>query len=839
MSNKKRAHLLLLVLMLLCFRVQPKAQDDSAYMEIPVGVILNMRSLVGKTVHSCITIALSEFYKVNSHYQTRIVVHNRDTQGETLHALHTAFDLLEKTKVQAIIGSDSTTESKLMAVLGDEARIPILSLSPTPSSHNHPYFLQIAHDETIQFKGIAAMAESFGWKSLIVVCEDTDNGRDMATFMINVLREKSISVIYRSFILTSASNEVVQEELQKLSIMQTKIFVLHASPSLASCLLLNAKDLGMMDEGYKWIITSKTMDFINSMDDGVMESMQGAVGFRSYIPQSRDLHKFTWRWRKEYDGKDMNAYGIWAYDAVSALAISVERMQADKSKYTETSGSSQKGTALLNQMLRISFQGLGGVFHFRKRRVAAHVLEIINVIGKRKHRVGFWTKETSFTKKIGKPNSFSYDGLKAIIWPGGVPSHSMRLSSKNLRIVVPVNCRSRRLFHVNNDAENNSTIVSGFCAEVFLAAFAAFQDVNFHFVPIMNNTKVGDRGYNDLIDLVHYGEFDAAIGDISIIANRSLYVDFTLPYTNLGLATLSRNADASMWIFLEPLSSNLWLVSACFFILLALVIWILEHRTNQEFQGSRGEQLGKTIWFAFSTLVYAHSQELKSNLSRFVVIVWLFVVLVLTSSYTATLSSLLTIEQIQLASRRNSIGYSYAILRGGINNFTPGTRLESYTTLEAYADDLSRGSKKGGVDAIVDEIPYIKAFLAQYPSGYSMTISETTTNGFGFAFARGSPWAPKISREIAKLREDGTLNKLENKWLNQQSMDSVPTTKILSLKDLRGLFIISGVSMAAAVFLFMLYLVHEKLHFSCMMPARGRLAFIMRFLLRNTGNAVD
>ena len=161
--------------------------------------------------------------------------------------------------MHAVIGSDSTDEAKFLSVLGDEARIPILSLSPTPSSHNHPYFLQIAQDETIQFKGIAAMAESFGWKNLIVVCEDTDNGRDMATFMAKALGEKSISVTYRSLISTSASDEIVQEELHKLLSMQTKVFVLHTSPSLASYLLLNAKYLGMMGEGYKWTITGKTM----------------------------------------------------------------------------------------------------------------------------------------------------------------------------------------------------------------------------------------------------------------------------------------------------------------------------------------------------------------------------------------------------------------------------------------------------------------------------------------------------------------------------------------------------------------------------------------------------
>ncbi|GJT11849.1 hypothetical protein Tco_0858891 [Tanacetum coccineum] len=64
-----------------------KAQEDSSYKEIPVGVILDMGSWVGKIVHSCMNMALSDFYTVNNHYKTRIVIHSRDTHGEPLHAL--------------------------------------------------------------------------------------------------------------------------------------------------------------------------------------------------------------------------------------------------------------------------------------------------------------------------------------------------------------------------------------------------------------------------------------------------------------------------------------------------------------------------------------------------------------------------------------------------------------------------------------------------------------------------------------------------------------------------------------------------------------------------------
>ncbi|KAM0067032.1 putative solute-binding protein family 3/ domain of MltF [Helianthus debilis subsp. tardiflorus] len=348
--------------------------------------------------------------------------------------------------------------------------------------------------------------------------------------------------------------------------------------------------------------------------------------------------------------------------------------------------------------------------------------------------------------------------------------------------------KTRILLHSRDThGEPRQALSAGFCSEVFLAAFAGLDpSVVFQFIPFKPKAGVGTVKYNDLIDLVHAGEFDAAIGDITITANRSLYVDFTLPYTDLGLATLSRNADAtsSLWIFMKPLSSDLSIVSACFFILLGFVIWILEHQINDEFQGPMVQQIGAAMWFAFSTLVYAHRQKLKSNLSRFVVTVWLFVVLVLVSSYTAALSSLLTVEQIQLASKGGSVGYQHdyplhGVIVRNVNFFD--TRLQSYHTIEELADALSKGSKKGGVDAVIEEIPYIKEFLAQYPFGYSVVVSEDVTNGFGFVFPKGSPLTLEISTQIARLREDGTLQNLQSKWFGQKpNPQSTPAPKIIN-----------------------------------------------------------
>ena len=136
--------------------------------------------------------------------------------------------------------------------------------------------------------------------------------------------------------------------------------------------------------------------------------------------------------------------------------------------------------------------------------------------------------------------------------------------------------------------------------------------------------------------------------------------------------------------------------------------------------------------------MYLIGEKLISNLSKFVVIVWLFAVLILTSSYTASLSSMLTVNRLQMLRKGSFIGYQKGSLaREVVNNLNFGdSSLKAYGSIEAYAHALTEGSKKGGVSAIIDEIPYIKLFLAQYGDQYTMIEPEyLTTNGFGFVSA--------------------------------------------------------------------------------------------------------
>lgn len=127
-----------------------------------------------------------------------------------------------------------------------------------------------------------------------------------------------------------------------------------------------------------------------------------------------------------------------------------------------------------------------------------------------------------------------------------------------------------------------------------------------------------------------------------------------------------------------------------------------------------------------------------STLGRMVIIIWLFVVLIINSSYTASLTSILTVQQLSspisgiefLVTSNDRIGFqvgSFAenYLREELN--VAKSRLVALGSPEAYADALERGI----VAAVVDEQPYVDLFLSKYCK-FQTVGQQFTRSGWGF-----------------------------------------------------------------------------------------------------------
>ncbi|KAK4492161.1 hypothetical protein RD792_002958 [Penstemon davidsonii] len=783
---------------------------------INIGVIVDMGSWLGKVVSSCITMAIMDFYNVNSQYKTRIVLHMRDSRGDSLHSIAAALDLLEIIKVHAMIVPIISNKELFIARLGDKANVPLLSLSSLSSSDEHPFFLQVAGDETTQFRAIAALIESFKWKRCVILYEDTADARQIQPYLYNILQKNHMVVIYQTAISVRATNDQIVDELHKLVNNSSSIFIVHMSPSLTSRVFLNAKRLGMMNKGFAWILTSKTMDFLDSQDSSVYELMQGALGFKSYIYGSSKLQTFKLRWRKEFhltesnmEIRDLNVYGIWAYDAVWALAQAIERAGLKPSRPGVPGNLldlghlrvSDSGVALLNQISSHKFIGLAGEFELLNRKLVHETYEIVNVIGKGQRRVGFWTSASGLNKEIYPSNRFSSNNaFETIIWPGisitTPASQLVQISGKSLRVGIP-RVGTPEMVSWHYDQQTNVSISDGFCMEVFRAAFDWLQyNISFDYIPFDNGS------YNDLLYQVFLQNYDVAVGDITILSNRSAYVDFSLPFTDMGVGMVAKLDRKDPLFFLKPLDPDLWIASACLFVFTGTVVWLIERPTNPEFQGTPAEQVGTIL------------------------------------CYTANLSSLLTVQKFKLT-KSDYIGSANPLVRGlTVSNLNFGDdRLKPYQRVNDYDDALRKGSNNGGVGVIIDEIPYIKIFLAKYPHDYTIIETTMNTNGFGFAFQKGSPLVQEVSRAIAGLREEGKLLEMEKKWFTRRppmlyQETQQPMANTLSFENFSGLFLISGITKSIAILFLLMPFLSRRFYVFRLMQTWRVLVMLRPFALR-------
>ena len=100
------------------------------------------------------------------------------------------------------------------------------------------------------------------------------------------------------------------------------------------------------------------------------------------------------------------------------------------------------------------------------------------------------------------------------------------------------------------------------------------------------------------------------MGDITITAERAVHVDFTMPYIESGVSLLVLNEDDSKptieWVFLKPLTMELWLAIVGGFFLTGIVVWMIERPKNLEYQGSSSRQFSTALYFSFSTLTFSH-----------------------------------------------------------------------------------------------------------------------------------------------------------------------------------------------------------------------------------------
>ncbi|XP_044950012.1 glutamate receptor 2.7-like [Hordeum vulgare subsp. vulgare] len=855
MDAAARAILLVLFLPFLSLSVAQNVTQSRAGI-LDVGVILHLKSLVGKMARTSILMAMEDFYAVHRNYTTRLVLHIRDSNGDNIQAASQAVDLLENYYVRAIIGPQKSSEATFVSDIGNNSQVPVISFTatnPALSSADVPYFLRATLSDAAQVNSLAALIKAYGWKEVVPIYEDTDYGRGIIPYLVDALQEFGASMPYRSAISRSANSDQVEQELYKLMTMPTRVYIVHMSSAFGfgSILFTKAKELGMMSGAYAWILTDGITNVVDSLDPSVIDAMGGALGVRFHVPKSKELDDFTKRWNARYrqDNLDdppsqLSNFGLWGYDTIWALAQAAEKVSMDNAMFQKqqqiknstclgTLGISTIGPTLLDAILQHKFRGLSGDFDLRSRQLHSSIFQIINVVRRESKGIGFWTAKHGIVENLNQNGSEhtylnSLPNLTRVVWPGEVSTvpkgWQIPTNGKKLRVGV-LTSGYPELMKVERDPLTNAIIATGYAIDVFEEVLKRLPyAIPYEYVAFHNAQGVSHGSYNDFVYQVNLGVYQVAIGDITIRYNRTSYADFTLPYTESGIAMIVPVKDGTTkdtWIFLKPLTTDLWFGSIVFFIFTGAAIWLLERRIdNTELTGSISRQLGIAIYFPF----FADKERVESILSRLVIIVWVFVLLVITSSYTANLSSMLTVQQLQptvtdvheLVKKGEYVGYKNGSYLGDLLEQIGFDRrkIKAYSNPDDFHDALYKGSKNGGIAAVIDEVPYIKIFLSKHCKGYTMVGPIYKSEGFGFAFPKRSPLVDDFSRAILSITEGDTIIQIERKWIGDQNTceNDGPTigSSSLKFKNFSGLFLLTGVASTSALLIALVMFLYKR-----------------------------
>ncbi|KMZ74962.1 Glutamate receptor [Zostera marina] len=835
----------------------------------PVGVILDLETESGMVWNTTIAIAVEDFYASHRDYKTRLVLNVRDTKQDVFGSAVSVVDLLGNFGVQAIIGPTDSSQARIVSELGNRAQVPIISFSasnPSLSHANTPYFIRTGLDDSSQVNVIADIINHFRWSEVVPIYEDSEYGNGIIPFLYEALSSVDAKISCRGSgsIPPTATDDQIYSTLKVLKSHEARVFVVHMRPSLGWRLFKKASEIGMMEDGYVWIITDGISSALDLADPSTvpLDSMQGVLGVKPYVQTSEALRNFTSRLktriRKDRDlnsDASLDVHALWAYDTVWALAMAVEKVVESSFSSSSSTSTSTKdhfeksidysnlgmlkvfslGPELVDAIVATEFSGLSGKFHLVDGQLQSSPFQIVNIVNgwAPGREVGFWKSSSGLSRRLSAENMINTDVLGPVIWPGESKHFggggrrmlsSVEKNKRKITVIVPMKNGFNEFVKVESiDNRTKEVNVSGFSIDVFKKVI---KNLNVDIVKYEAYQIDENHNYDKMCKELKKNS--VIVGDVTIIANRSTDVEFSLPFTETGIAMLvptNKNSYAesgSPWILFKPWKWDLWLTVFGFLLLTALMVWVIEHRINPEFRGPPSQQMSLVFYIVFSTLVFPEKEMVKSNLSRIAYIVWVFVIFILTTSYTASLTSMLTVENLQrpritdlvsLSENGDYVGYQCGSFVNNtlLNNFKfSKSKIKCYNTSEEYNMALS----KGNVSAVVDEVPFINVFLNNHSSNYTMVVQthkglgmsntqQTSGYGFGFVFHKGDPLVLNVSSEVLQITQGTTIDDIDKKWFPARKKSEDHNYIQLSFRNFWGLFVVTGGASVIAIIVYL------------------------------------
>jgi len=275
--------------------------------------------------------------------------------------------------------------------------------------------------------------------------------------------------------------------------------------------------------------------------------------------------------------------------------------------------------------------------------------------------------------------------------------------------------------------------------------------------------KFQEMDLRGLLDGVANGSLDAAVSALTVTTEREKLLDFSHPYyvTGLGIAVASTSKSPWLAVLKRFFSLKfLAIVVSLTVLLLALgsLVWWFEHKRNpQQFGGKLSEGIGSGFWWSavtMTTVGYGDKAPVTAG-GRLVAFIWMFGAIILISSFTAAITSTLTVTK--LASPVHGPGDLPSVIVGTVANTTSESYLRdhriSFRTYKTAPEGLL-ALIDNRIEAFVYDKPILRYLVNKSFKGAIEVLDATfERQDYGIALAQGNPLRESINRVLlAKIR---------------------------------------------------------------------------------------
>jgi polar amino acid transport system substrate-binding protein len=274
---------------------------------------------------------------------------------------------------------------------------------------------------------------------------------------------------------------------------------------------------------------------------------------------------------------------------------------------------------------------------------------------------------------------------------------------------------------------------------------------------------VEEPSVQSLLEATKRGDYDLSVAAITITADRERNVDFTQPFYNTGLGIAVSVQSVSVWYEITQTMTSLGFlqaVGALIGISLAVgaLIWLFEHRHNEDFGGGAARGLGASIWWSAEAMTQASTGHRgpKTLGGRTLAILWMVMSIITIAVFTASVTSALTTRQIRglvngaedLPSVR--VG---AVTGSATTGFLDGERIR-HRDFDKVQDGF-RALTSGTIDAFVYDKPLLSwTAEQQFPGSVQVLDTVFEPQNYGMAMPAGSRYRKAIDVAILEAIHD-------------------------------------------------------------------------------------